>query len=472
MCGIAGIINQNGLPVDPLVLRRMTDLMYHRGPNAAGAFVEGAAALGHRRLSIIDLSAEANQPMADSSGRYRIVFNGEIYNYLEVKAGLNDYFFQTQSDTEVILAAYLKWGVACLEHFNGMFAFAIWDREEQILFLARDRVGKKPLYYYRNEHTFLFASEVRALLSTGLVPRQIRPDAVATYLKYQTVPAPDTLIENVFQLPAGHYALVHRNQFSLHSYWSLLQPTRHFEKEDAAATRRQVKTLLQAAVGRRMVSDVPLGAFLSGGIDSSAVVALMAEQSEQPINTFSINFQERAYDESAYSDLIARRFKTRHTPFQLSAGDFLNELPAILGTLDMPSGDGPNTYIVSKLTKQAGVTVALTGLGGDELFAGYETFKYYTRLRQFGWFWRLPVSVRSSMHRLLQVGVNRRQAGKMAELVRLSNLEPQYVLPLFRQSMPPNLIGQLLVELPKGKDVLRSFFADNQQAISQLPLLS
>jgi asparagine synthase (glutamine-hydrolysing) len=336
MCGIAGIINQNGSPVDPTTLRRMTDRMHHRGPDATGAFVEGATALGHRRLSIIDLSAGANQPMADSSGRYRIVFNGEIYNYLQVKSDIKDYCFQTRSDTEVILAAYIKWGVACLKHLNGMFAFAIWDGEEQLLFLARDRVGKKPLYYYQNEHTFLFASEVRALLSTELIPRQIRPSAVATYLKYQTVSAPDTLIDNVFQLPAGHYALFHRNQFSLHAYWSLLQPTRHYEKQDATATRRHVKTMLQAAVGRRMVSDVPLGAFLSGGIDSSAVVALMAEQSEQPINTFSINFQERAYNESVYSDLIAKRFNTRHTPFQLAASDFLKELPAILGDLDIP----------------------------------------------------------------------------------------------------------------------------------------
>ncbi|MBO0952317.1 asparagine synthase (glutamine-hydrolyzing) [Fibrella forsythiae] len=444
MCGIAGLINRSQSNADPALVRLMTQCMSHRGPDAEGIWADGQVALGHRRLSIIDLSDNANQPLADRTGSYVITFNGELYNYQAIRQELTGYSFQTNSDTEVILAAYERWGTACLEHFNGMFAFAIWDQQAGQLFAARDRLGKKPFYYYQNEEVFLFASEVGALLQTDLVPRRLNRSALPQYLMYQTVAAPDTLVKGINQLPAGHFALLtDHHQWMETCYWDVASPPAADPSllQDRTAVQHRVRNLLQASVARRIVSDVPLGAFLSGGIDSSAVVALMAEQSDQPVNTFTVTFQDSAFDESVHARAMANRFNTRHTELPLIPDRLLAELPAIMASMDQPSGDGPNTYMVSKLTKEAGITVALSGLGGDEVFAGYSTFGRYARLRQLQLLWKLPKPIRQTILRWLSPGTNKQ---KLADLIALPSLTPTDLFPLLRQSTSALAAGQLL----------------------------
>ncbi|ARK11357.1 asparagine synthase (glutamine-hydrolyzing) [Fibrella sp. ES10-3-2-2] len=463
MCGIAGLITRPESPANPELVRFMTTQLQHRGPDFEGIWAEEQVALGHRRLSIIDLTSGANQPLLARNQRYVITFNGEIYNYLSLKAQLTGYSFQTNSDTEVILAAYERWGTACLQHLNGMFAFAIWDRHTKQLFAARDRLGKKPFYYYQTNDVFVFASEVRALLSTGLVPRRLNTSVLPHYLMYQTVGPPHTLVAGIRQLPPGHFGLLAAHRWAETCYWT---PTELTAADPAllhnqTSIQKQVRHLLQESVARRLISDVPIGAFLSGGVDSSAVVALMAEQSEQPINTFTVTFRESEFDESVHARAIARRFNTRHTELPLSASQLLDELPSILASMDQPSGDGPNTYMVSKLAKAAGITVALSGLGGDEVFAGYSTFKRYARLRQLNWLWKLPTAVR---HQLLFWALPGANPQKLASLVSLPSLDPAYLFPLLRQSTSAPIANQLL-----GTPLAQHSFAQLPQ-LGQRPL--
>src|SRR5579859_1951080 len=274
MCGISGIVSKQHHESLPAIIRRVNDAMSHRGPDADGFFVEEGVALGHRRLSIIDLSSAANQPFKDHSGRYMMVFNGEIYNYAEIKQQLPEYAFVTTSDTEAVIAAYAKWGPACLEKFRGMFALAIWDREEQSLFMARDRLGVKPLYYYKTADGLLFASEIRALLASGLVPRKLDRSALIDYLKYQALASPHTIIEGVCQLKAGAWQLYKDGKLKEHIYWDLTKVGRPIEEHSGPAIQKRIRDFLYQSVERRLISDVPLGAFLSGGIDSSLVVAI------------------------------------------------------------------------------------------------------------------------------------------------------------------------------------------------------
>ena len=320
MCGITGILNIGSKKEIGKPIKNMTDALAHRGPDSDGFYIEeGRVALGHRRLSIIDLSTSANQPFFDDSNRYVLIFNGEIYNYLEVKPLLPEYPFKTTSDTEVILAAYIKWGKDCLQYLNGMFALAIWDKIEQTLFVARDRLGVKPFYYYHDTEHFVFASEMRSLLASGFVPRQLDKYALHDYLMFQTVYAPYSILKNVFQLMPGEYAFVSTKGIQKDYYWKLeTPPTPQTDVHDRKTVEHTVRDLLSASVERRMISDVPLGGFLSGGIDSSAVVALMAQSSERPIDTFTVTFGEKKFDESKYANIIAKKFNTHHTEIHLN----------------------------------------------------------------------------------------------------------------------------------------------------------
>jgi asparagine synthase (glutamine-hydrolysing) len=401
MCGIAGIVDTPGSVVQTGTLQRMAHALAHRGPDAQGLWSRGSVGLAHRRLKIIDTSDAANQPMHDASGRYTIVFNGEIYNYRELRkellSGPHAYPFRTASDTEVLLAAYRAWGTNMLDRLVGMFAFALWDAQEQSLFLARDRLGEKPLYHYYEKGTFCFASEIRSLIASGLVPRRIDPDALVDYLRYRTVHAPYTLVRNVRMLLPGHAMLLRHGKLETWCYWRLGDGTRVNAPLDLRQVHAQIRERLQRAVERQLVSDVPFGAFLSGGIDSSTVVALMAERSTTPVHTFSVGFHENEHTEDHYAALVAERFATKHTTIRLSAARMLELLPNALAAMDHPSADGPNTYVVSMATKQAGVSMALSGLGGDELFGGYPVFRRSALL----WRWRtlaaLPVAWRRAI---------------------------------------------------------------------------
>lgn len=433
MCGIAGIfsfgVDQRNRPAGNGV-RRALDCMVgrltHRGPDDQGLeWIRGAnceVGLGQTRLSIIDLSAAGHQPMCDPATGNCIVFNGEIYNYRELRRSLDaaseDWLSRT--DTEVILKAYGKWGVGCVEHLRGMFAFAIWDARQQKLFIARDRQGIKPLYYYADEQKVIFASEVRAIFATGLVSRQIDPIALNEYLAYQSVPSPRTLIKDIKALPPGTWLTIDAlGAIEEHKYWDLLKD---FSTEAYAASQsvilNRIGELLREATELHLVSDVPLGVFLSGGIDSSAVVALISELGYTP-RTFSVIFAESDYDESVYARQVATRFCTEHTELRLTESAMLDQLPDALAAMDQPTGDGINTYVVSQAVKAAGVTVALSGLGGDEFFVGYPSFlrlekamKYLRPLRH------LPVSARNTAARMVElVGGRSVQASKAASMI-------------------------------------------------------
>jgi len=440
MCGIAGILNKSG-SVRQDQIKRMTDSMSHRGPDAEGFFVDGGLALGHRRLSIIDLSAAANQPFEDSTGRYTIIFNGEIYNYAEIKPLLSGYPFRTHSDTEVILAGYISWGEECLTRLRGMYTFVIWDKQERTLFIARDRLGVKPLYYYRDEESFVFASEIRAILSVLDKKPQLDPLALEEYFRYQSIGFPFSPFKKIRQMEAGTWMrLDSGGDMRTGKYWDPV--TRHYDFDftDKKAVQKKIKDLMLQSVRRRLVSDVPVGAFLSGGIDSSAVVGLMKEAGDASPNTFHISFDEAEYDESSYADLIAKKFQTRHTQIRLRPEVMLEELTHALDAMDIPSGDGINTYVVSKAIHDQGIRVALSGAGGDELFAGYPIFQHYISLQQKEWIWKTPGHLRRTFASLLG------KAGKKARIRQFLDLPSPAIenaYPLLRQILSPAEIREL-----------------------------
>ena len=440
MCGIAGIFNVNGRSADRAAIEAMTAAISHRGPDAGASWVDGPLAFGHRRLSIIDLSSAANQPFHDVTGRYVIVFNGEIYNYQEVKARIPDYPFQTTSDTEVLVAAYAKWGPASLAHLRGMFAFALWDRQERSLFIARDRMGVKPLYYYQDDAKLLFASEIRSILAGGEVKKEINEEALVDLFSYQSVGGTNSIIKGIRQLEAGCWMKITEKKTHFERYWDVTHPRVDFDFNDPAAVRSHIRQLMLQSVQRRLVSDVPVGAFLSGGIDSSAVVGLMAEASDRPPATFNICFEEKEYDESSYAEMVAAKFGADHTRILLQPTVFLEEMTNALDAMDTPSGDGINTYVVSKAIRRKGVTVALSGVGGDELFAGYPYFSQYTTLQARSWLWKWPAFIRRQAA-LIESGPRRE---RLRQLLSADSCSIDRAYPVFRQMITPGKLRELI----------------------------
>lgn len=391
MCGIAGKVVLDSHPVHPGAIERMCEAIRHRGPDDSGVYIspDGRVGFGHRRLAIIDLSPLGHQPMR-SLDRYEIVFNGEIYNFQEERALLEQdgYVFRSHSDTEVILALYDKHQEKCLEHLRGMFAFAIYDEREKTLFCARDRVGKKPFKYYFDGATFIFASELKAILTQSEYTREIDYTAIHHYLTLQYVPASLTGFKGISKLEPGHFLKLDLKTKELHKerYWQL----DYSQKLDLPEIewKRRIITTLEESVKLRMIADVPLGAFLSGGVDSSAVVALMARNSTQPIKTFSIGFQEERYNELPYARQVATAFGTDHTEFIVEP-NAIEILPMLVRQYEEPFADSSAlpTYYVSKLTREH-VTVALNGDGGDENFAGYTRYaalQASLMLEHFSW---------------------------------------------------------------------------------------
>ncbi len=374
MCGIAGFVN---LDLDPeaegALLRQMTDIIRHRGPDDDGHWLGDGAALGMRRLSIIDLSG-GKQPIANEDGSVIAVFNGEIYNYRELRRELETegHTFATNSDTETIVHAYEDDGVAFVRRLRGMFAIALWDRRRRRLVLTRDRFGKKPIHYICDDHRLIFGSEIKSLLLAPDVPRELDPAAVSQYFTFGYISAPHTAFADIHKLPAAHTLVFEDGRATLQRYWQLDFTPRCTDDEATAA--HKVRELLTEAVRIRLISDVPLGAFLSGGVDSSAVVALMCEVAGERVKTFSIGFEEADYSELEYARLIAKRYDTDHREFIVRM-DLLDVLPRLVWAFDEPFADASMipTYYVSKLAREH-VTVALSGDGGDELFGGYNSY--------------------------------------------------------------------------------------------------
>lgn len=371
MCGICGKLNFDNTPVEESLIREMASSLAHRGPDDEGIYVKGNVGLGHRRLSVIDLSPAGHQPMSNEDGTIWITFNGEIYNFPELREDLmkKGHIFRSRTDTETILHLYEERGVDCLGFLRGMFAFSVWDSNRRTLFLARDRVGKKPLYYSYTPDRFMFASEIKAILCDKSVER--RPDYTALhhYLTYQYVPSPWTAFAGIKKLPPAHYLLLKDGRIDLARYWKLSYLPKHNLGEDDY--KAGIIERLDEAVKIRMTSDVPLGAFLSGGIDSSAVVAMMTKMTQKPVKTFAIGFKEAAYNELHFARTIADRFHTEHTEFIVEP-DAVEILPKLVWHYNEPFADASAvpTFYVSKLAR-GHVTVVLNGDGGDENFAGY-----------------------------------------------------------------------------------------------------
>ncbi len=381
MCGICGILDyRSNAKVNASAISKMCAEIKHRGPDDEGVYIgtrnlSAAVGLGHRRLSIIDLSSAGHQPMANEDNTVWAVFNGEIYNYQDLKRELNNkgHIFKSATDTETVIHLYEEYGEECVNFLRGMFAFGIWDEKKQLLLLARDRLGKKPLLYAHIGGVFCFASEFSALLASDFIKKDINSDAINYYLTFGYIPAPLTIYKNVFKLPPAHRLILKDDKVTLGQYWHLdYSPKINISEAEAAA---EVFKLLKEAVKIRLYSDVPLGAFLSGGIDSSAVVALMSQFSDKKVKTFSIGFEESAYNELKYARVIAKRFNTEHNEFIVKP-NALEVLPLLVERYGEPYADSSciPTYYVAKQTKQY-VTVALNGDGGDELFAGYERYQ-------------------------------------------------------------------------------------------------
>lgn len=374
MCGIAGFTQYHHKFGDSTTLGKMGEAIAHRGPDANGIFFNETVGLAHQRLSIIDLSKAGDQPMVSYDGRYVIVFNGEIYNYLELRKELaqQGYPFKTKTDTEVILALYEKNGEKMVHKLNGMFALAIWDKNKQSVFLARDRIGKKPLYYYKKGSDIAFASEIKALLVLPNIPRNIRMDALYDYFAYQYVPDPKTIFEDIYKLEPGHCMTVSNEKITIQQYWDV--SFANTDKQPEQDVSNELYQLAEQCTLRRLISDVPLGAFLSGGIDSSAIVGLMANNSDTAVTTCSIGFDDEKYNEVEFARMVAEKYNTNH--HELYVHDNVEDnLERIVRFFDEPFSD-PSlvpTFFVSELARKK-VTVALSGDGGDEIFAGYEKY--------------------------------------------------------------------------------------------------
>jgi asparagine synthase (glutamine-hydrolysing) len=418
MCAVAGLIRHKGLaPDDPGVVVRMTGAQAHRGPDGAGYYNDRGVALGHRRLSIIDLSPAGAQPMSNEDRSVTVTYNGEIYNHRELREELiaHGHRFESRTDTEVVVHGYEEWGIeGLLEKLRGMFAFGLYNSRVGLL-LARDRLGIKPLYYYTDIDAglLLFASEVRALLASGCVPNDRDMNAVAGFLLAGSVAAPRTIVKGVSSLLPGHYMVCRREGITIRKYWDLnvvargsgLARRSDVGRRPATPSREpgegeaigQVRALLQDSVSRHLVSDVPLGVFLSGGVDSGAIVAFAsrARAGLPPLTTLTVTFDEHELSEGRETQELASRFHTDHHEVRVTRAEFVSELPKIFAAMDQPTNDGVNTYFVSRAARQAGLTVVLSGLGGDEVFWGY---RHYRWLEGRGrWLARCPAPARKAL---------------------------------------------------------------------------
>ncbi len=450
MCGIAGAVfwRPEEASDDPVrLVGRMTRAMAHRGPDAEGVAPcrqsgtgRPVAVFGHRRLALIDLSERARQPMARPARGLWLTCNGEIYNHRALRRELEaaGRVFASDSDSEVVLQGYDEWGLDLVDRLDGMFAFAIWDDEAGELVLVRDRLGIKPLYVADAGTHLLFASEVRALLASGLVDRGLDPVGLSQYLAYQTVPAPRTLVQGVRMLLPGHVVVARAGRTESRPYWDLLQ-CRSAEGFEAGQTtsRARLGHLLTDAMAGHLVSDVPVGIFLSGGIDSGALVSLARAAGHAP-RTFAVTFPGAPEDESSHARLVSAHFGTEHTEVPMGAADAVEGVEDALASLDQPSGDGVNTFLVSRAVRAAGLTVALSGLGGDELFGGYPSFRRLERLAGYATALRQsPAPARHAAAVAVKlVGRSSVASSKAAALLESDGSLPE-AFPIFRQLFSP-----------------------------------
>ncbi|MBS1517295.1 MAG: asparagine synthase (glutamine-hydrolyzing) [Bacteroidetes bacterium] len=481
MCGIAGKSDWSGAGVDTvLTVSGMCGVMSHRGPDNQGVKDLGNIVLGHRRLSIIDLSEKANQPMSSADGRYTIVYNGEVYNFREIRKDLEKegYRFNTNSDTEVIICAFDKYGTDCFRKFNGMFALAVWDSQLQELILARDRFGKKPLhYFFGRDNNISFASEIKAFKTDESIPLDISFEALNCYLAIGYILAPMTIYKNVYKLEAAHYLKISGSgkNVSKVRYWDYSETFAVKNKDSEDDTCSKILFLLEESVKRRMISDVPVGAFLSGGIDSTSIAALMKKYHKGELHTFSVGFNQKSYNELPDADRAAEVIGTHHHGIICDIKDEIDFINNAVDIFDEPFAD--NSLIpmieVSKLASEY-VTVVLSGDGADEIFAGYITYKadrYYSYAKP------IPDSIKKFFINLNLTGGNKKKLNwqyKQKQFLNGTLHSPEKAHYLWRQFFPPedrvNILGEKYRELVFDSDPFYTFqrFYDNAKDLQPL----
>ncbi len=475
MCGICGKITCDNTPLDHNFLRSMCNTFSYRGPDDEGTHIVAsncnAAAninigIGHKRLSIIDLSASAHQPMANVDSTIWLTYNGEIYNFKELRDDLvrKGHHFKSNSDTEVVLHSYEDRGLQAIDLFNGMFSFAVWDNRLKRLWVGRDRIGIKPLVYFWDGNHFIFASEIKALLTDPNIPKEIDYEALFFYLTFNYVPAPYTIFKGIKKLEPGHFLVIENGNLRITKYWDAprkYDPERKnlSFKDQEKLYKENLYELLDQSVQARMMADVPLGAFLSGGIDSSIIVALMSRHTDKPVKTFSIGYKDdKIYDETGYAREVADLYNTEHHEFKLSYKDMLEALPNIISSFDEPFADSSAipTYIVSKETRKH-VTVALSGDGGDELFAGYRSYlaEYW-----FAKYMRVPGLFREGLFEKIMNALPDSRDTKGLEYIRrlkkfikgTKGSFPERVLSL-KEVFPKDIRQKILLEAPYDKSL-------------------
>ncbi|MBS3029904.1 MAG: asparagine synthase (glutamine-hydrolyzing) [Dolichospermum sp. DET50] len=421
MCGIAGIINLNPNNGNlEAKIKKMQTALQHRGPDDAGIYIstDKQTALAHTRLSILDLSPAGHQPMSTSDGRYLITFNGEIYNFQELRENLisQGEKFYSQTDTEVILKLYQRMGSDCVQHLRGMFAFAIWDDLEKTCFLARDHLAIKPLYYWQSGSNLVFASELRAVLASGLPAINMSVEGLYGYLTTGSVPEPYTLIADIHGLAAGNWLFWENGNTTKKQYWQI-----NFTPEKISPPEAQeiVRTALLDSIKHHFISDVPVGIFLSGGIDSTTILALATQTQKSQLSTYSIAFAESEYNEGELAAKIANHFGAKHTEYQVTSSFAKGILPDFLKAIDQPSIDGFNTFCVSKVAHDNGMKVVLSGLGGDEIFGGYQSFQKVPQMVA----WSQKLQILPFLSTGLAIGLER--WGNSPKMQRLGNFLQQ-----------------------------------------------
>ena len=465
MCGINGIYNHQSLTDVENKVKQMNSLTMHRGPDFTDVYLDSTVCLGHNRLAIIDLDSKSNQPFISNDDNIVLVYNGEIYNFLELKKQLSkSYKFKTESDTEIIIAAYMHWGINMVTKFNGMFSFALWDKKNEQFFLCRDRLGIKPLYYSEDQESIIFSSSLKAINQYYVTKTSINKDDFVDFLRFGTVHSPNTFLNEIKSLERASYLIASSEETKIVEYWNFFNNSILIKKEEP---QKKIKKLLLDSVDKRMMSDVPFGVFLSGGIDSSILVAAASKVSTKNINTFSIVFKEKSFDERKYSRMIASKYKTNHFDLELNPEDILHQIEEPFKFMDHPSVDGINTYFISKVVKNKGYKMAISGAGADELFSGYPVFKNSIELSNKKWLFSFPPQIRKLASKLLYLYKPNLQSEKMGEILNLKLLELSNFYPIFRKIFSDSSIMNLSNRNLKLENPYSQLWAENELSFDQ-----
>ena len=442
MSSINGVYNHKSFSDVENKVKLMNSLNRHRGPNFSNTYLDSTICLGHNSPSFIDLDSKPNQPFISLDKNIVLSFDGVIYNLSELKKELSkSYKFKTESESELIIAAYQTWGIEMVHKFNGMFSFALWDKTKEELYLCRDRFGIKPLYYLEDKQSILFSSSIKALKSFYNKELSVKEDGLLDFLQYSTVHQPNTILDKVKSVPRASFLIIGNQETKIFEYWNLFENSipNKLPKEPL----KKINKLLLESVEKRLISDVPQGVFLSGDINSSILVAAASKVSKEKINTFSLFLNEKGNDERIFSRIVAKKYKTNHFELELNSDDILDQIEEPFKFMDHPSMEGISTFFTSKLVHEKGFKMALSTVGADELFAGSSVFKQVLDLENKKWLYSFPPQLRNIFGKLLQVRNQSLKSQKLAEILNLKLFELPYYYPVLRKTFTNNSINEL-----------------------------